>query len=105
MNQLSAGAGYTVPVDSELAVSLQHRPELVHPTPVTLETLPHLRRAGSGNVPDDEALTRGGRYRVDEETVPAGQHLPAVNIVLCRPRGAANQLRVKTSRHGSQHAH
>lgn len=38
MNQLSADAGYAVPVDSELAVSLQHRPELVHPTPVTLET-------------------------------------------------------------------
>jgi acetyl esterase/lipase len=70
--------------------------------PLTLDTIPAMR-AGAAEFmprPTNEDLARGGRFTVDERTVPGPLGAPDVSLIICRPASVDVAVPVLYYTHG-----
>jgi acetyl esterase/lipase len=72
------------PYDAECGAVLAGLPEF---PPLTAESIPDMRAAAETFMPrpSNEDLVRGGRYSVEEVTVPGPAGAPDVGLIVCRP--------------------
>ncbi len=83
-----AEIGPPPPFDSECAAALSALPAWISQS-VTADSI-GLRRAGERNAPlvSDEALSRDGRFAVEERMVPGPDGAPDVSLLICLPTSA-----------------
>ena len=84
MTTTPATVGPPPPYDPECGAVLAGLPEF---PPLTVETIPDMRAAAETFMPrpSNEDLARGGRYEVEEITVPGPAGAPDVALIVCRP--------------------
>jgi acetyl esterase/lipase len=82
-------AGPPPPFDPECAAALAAVPEWLS-RPVTADTI-GTRRAGERMMPlpTDDALRRGGRFTVEERSVPGPEGAPEISLLICLPASAS----------------
>ncbi|MCF4120558.1 alpha/beta hydrolase [Antribacter sp. KLBMP9083] len=84
------------PFDPELAAVLPMLAGI--PKFESLESIPAAREFQMA--PPDDDITLGGRYTVEERTVPGPAGAPDISLVICRPVGAARAVPVVYHIHG-----
>lgn len=88
------------PFDPECADALGALPEWISRR-VTAETI-GARRAAEREVPlpDDDVLRRGGRFAVEEPSVPGPPGAPSMSILICIPTSAGAPVAAVCHLHG-----
>ena len=84
-------AGAPPPYDPECDAVLATLPPF---PPLTLAAIPAMRAGAAEYMPrpTNEELSRGGRYTVEERTVPGPVGAPDVALIICRPSGATSAV-------------
>jgi acetyl esterase/lipase len=86
------------PFDPELGAALT---AILEQLPqITLESLPAMRAGGVLVAPSPEELSREGRFRVEERTVPGLGDDPDITLLICTPAGATGTLGCVYHTHG-----
>ncbi|CAF3399728.1 unnamed protein product [Rotaria socialis] len=73
------------PYDRELATVLQQMSPGGKPFPLTLETIPMMRRNFATMSLSDDQLQRGGQIDIKLRKVPGPQGAPEISLLICRP--------------------
>jgi acetyl esterase/lipase len=88
-----------VPFDPELGAALSVLAEQLPPS-FTPEMIPALREGSVIPPATDDELRRGGRFEIEERSVPGRDGDPDVSLLICRPTGVAGTLGCIYHTHG-----
>ncbi|MEV5957064.1 alpha/beta hydrolase [Streptomyces sp. NPDC051987] len=87
------------PLDAELAAPLRAVLDQM-PMPLTADLVADRRRRSMAGRLTDEQIRRGGRFEIEERTVPGPPGAPDVPLLVCRPTGATGPSAVIYHTHG-----
>ncbi|BBH69178.1 esterase [Actinoplanes sp. OR16] len=88
-----------VPFDPELGAALSAIAEQLPPA-LTREMIPIMRQGVALAPVSDDDLRRGGKFTVEERTVPGLGGDPDISLLICRPAGATGTLGCVYHTHG-----
>jgi acetyl esterase/lipase len=60
------------------------------PPPLTVESLPLLRKKFVGMSATDDQLRQGGKIDIEERKVPGPEGAPQISLLICRPSGSSS---------------
>jgi acetyl esterase/lipase len=88
-----------VPFDPELGAALSVLAEQLPPT-LTPDMIPALREGPVMPQPTDDELRRGGRFEIEERSVPGRDGDPDISLLICKPTGVTGTLGCIYHTHG-----